>query len=86
MIFDWFKKDKAPSNVVPFPKAELTPVHEPEPEPEEHYRVGHNSEGGTTLTLISRNGSLTLTMSQDACERLIRMLRATYRDEVDDGC
>jgi hypothetical protein len=84
MIFDWFKKDKVPSNVVPFPKAELTPV--PEPEPEEHYRVGFTTAGDTTLTLRSSGGaSMTLTMSQDATERLIKMLRATYTNEDDDG-
>jgi hypothetical protein len=84
MIFDWFKKHKTPSNVVPF-QPKLTPVPEPEPEPEEHYRVGHNTAGDTTLTLISRNGSLTLTMGEEACEHLIRMLRATYANKDEDG-
>jgi len=85
MIFEWFtKKDKTPSNVVPFPKPELTPV--PEPKAEEHYRVGFTTDNETTLTLMSPGGmSLTLTMNPDSCEQLIRMLRATYTNEDDDG-
>ena len=73
-----------PDNVVPFPEPKLTPV--PESEPEEHYRVGFTTAGDTTLTLRSPGGaSMTLTMSQDATERLIKMLRATYQDEDKDG-
>ena len=45
----------------------------------EHYRVGFDDQGKTTLTFISDNGvTMTLTMNQEACEQLIRMLRATY--------
>lgn len=47
--------------------------------PKELYRVGFNNAGMTTLTLISEeHGTMTLSLSQDACEQLIRMLRATY--------
>ena len=79
MIFEWFtKKDRVPSNVVPFPKPELAP----DPEPKEHYRVGFTTDNETTLTLMSPGGmSMTLTMNQDSCEQLIKMLRATYIDE-----
>lgn len=53
-----------------------------DPEVQEHYRVGFNSEGETTLTLMSSVGtSMTLTMSRDGCEQLIKMLRATYSEE-----
>ena len=70
-MFDWLKKDKKPSNVVPFPESKLTPV--PEPQPEEHYRVGFTTDDETTLTLLAPSGmSTTLTM---------KMLRATYTDE-----
>lgn len=48
----------------------------------EVYRVGVTENGDTTLTLLSPNGlSTTLIMSQDRCEQLIRMLRATYPEE-----
>jgi len=54
----------------------------PDPEVQEHYRVGFNSEGETTLTLMSSVGtSMTLTMGRDGCEQLIKMLRATYSEE-----
>ena len=73
-----------PNNIVPFPEPKLTPV--PEPEPEEHYRVGFTTAGDTTLTLKSPGGaSMTLTMNRDSTEQLIRMLRATYQDEDENG-
>ena len=80
-MFDWFtKKDKPVSNVVPFPETKLAAV--PEPQPEEHYRVGFTTDGETTLTLIAPGGTVTMTMSRDSTEQLIKMLRATYTDEV----
>ena len=81
-LLEWigFKKvmkDLEPSNVVKLP---LRPVEDIRPQ--EHYRVGFTSEGQTTLTLMSDNGnSMTLTMNRDACEQMIRMLRATYTDK-----
>ena len=51
----------------------------PESTPDEVFRVGTTRYGETTLTLMTSDGmSLTATMSQTTCERLIRMLRATY--------
>ena len=65
------------NNVVKLP---LRPVESIRPQ--EHYRVGATSDGQTTLTLMADNGNtMTMTMNQDACEQLIRMLRATYVDE-----
>jgi hypothetical protein len=82
-MFDWFKSREERTkdyNVIEFPK----PVEVPRPKPEEHYRVGFTTDGGTTLTLLSNQGygSMTLTMDRNSCEQLIRMLRATYTDEV----
>lgn len=58
------------------------PVPEPQPKMcKEHYRVGVTNDGGTTLTLISDGNTMTLTMTQEYCERLIRMLRATYGED-----
>lgn len=59
---------------------DIYPMPDPEPAPEdsEVYRVGVTESGKTTLTLVLNHNSMTLTMTQDGCERLIRMLRATY--------
>jgi hypothetical protein len=47
--------------------------------PDEVFRVGTTRYGETTLTLMTSGGvSMTATMNQMACERLIRMLRASY--------
>ena len=75
-------KDSDSNNVVKLPVNYIKPV---EPlMPKEHYRVGFTSDGNTTLTLLTDYGSsMTLTMNRDACEQLIKMLRATY-PEVDD--
>lgn len=48
----------------------------------EPYRVGITQDGMTTLTVIAEPGnSMTLTMSPEACETLIRLIRATYTKE-----
>ncbi len=81
-MFDLFKsrEERAKDyNVIEFPK----PVAVPAPRPEEHYRVGFTTDGSTTLTLLTSTGTtMTLTMDRNSCEQLIRMLRATYTDEV----
>ena len=76
------------AKVLEFPTPKAVPpmpaVVPPKPkQPEEHYRVGFDSEGRTTLTLMADTGSMTLSMNQTACEQLIRMLRATYQDDDD---
>ena len=62
------------------------PAHEPQPKPcKEHYRVGFTTDGGTTLTLMGEGGNtMTLTMNREYCERLIRMLRASYPEKIND--
>ena len=87
-FLEWlgFKKvmdELEPKNVVKLPVDYVKPVEPPKPPPpEEHYRVGFDTDGRTTLTLIAGGGgSMTLSMNQDACEKLIRMLRSTYQDE-----
>jgi hypothetical protein len=83
-MFDWFKSREERQkeyNVIEFPK----PVAVPEPAPEEHYRVGFTTDGSTTLTLLTSTGtSMTLTMDRNACEQMIKMLRSTYPDEVEE--
>ena len=72
--------DLEPKNVVKLPVDYVKPVAIPKPK--EHYRVGFNDQGMTTLTLMSDNhNSMTLSMNQSSCEQLIKMLRATYQDD-----
>lgn len=75
------------AKVLEFPKpkavAPIPPVTPPKREPKEHYRVGYVTETGmTTLTILSNEGwgSITLSMNREACEAMIRLLRATYDD------
>lgn len=80
--FQKMVKDGAKVLEFPKPKA-VEPVQPPAPPkpkpPEEHYRVGFDDYGRTTLTLIASYGnSMTLSMTQSSCEQLIKMLRATY--------
>lgn len=83
-FLEWlgFKKvmeDTEPKNVVKLPVDYVKPVAPPKPK--EHYRVGFDDQGMTTLTLIADNGNtMTLSMNQEACEQLIRMLRSTYKE------
>ena len=75
-------------NVIPFSKPVAVPMIEaPEPvkKPREHYRVGFDDQGYTTLTLMSEyGGSMTLSMNQSSCEQMIKMLRSTYSATDDD--
>lgn len=87
-MFDFFRFKKnveeSELNVVKFPEPKVVPKIEPpaKSKPEEHYRVGFDTEGRTTLTLIASYGnSMTLSMTQSSCEHLIKMLRATYNND-----
>jgi len=81
--FNKMMEDTEPKNVVKLPVDYVKPA--PPPKPKEHYRVGFDDQGMTTLTLIADYGnSMTLSMNQEACEQLIRMLRATYKEEVEE--
>ena len=62
---------------------EVKPISVPAPTVKEHYRVGADDQGNTTLTFIADSGySMTLTMNQQETERMIRMLRATYNEQT----
>jgi hypothetical protein len=82
-MFDFFTRHTAKNYIkdakelydMPLPKSQ-TPVDG------EHFRVGSTRYGDTTLTIIAEGGhSLTLTMNQTACEKLIRMLQSTFTEE-----
>ena len=83
----WVRKEPVMSdNVYSLPDVSRPTRPAPPPMPpskeDEHYRVGVTSDGRTTLTFLGSSGAtMTLTMGRDACEQLIRMLRATYPDE-----
>lgn len=82
-MFDFFKR-KTP---LEFTKAaeDIYKMIQPIERPKEHYRVGFTDDGDTTLTFIGDNGhTMTLTMNQDACEHMIRMLRSTYDQSVEE--
>jgi hypothetical protein len=83
MMFDFFTRHTARDYIkdakelydMPLPQSQ-TPVDG------EHFRVGSTRYGDTTLTIIAEGGtSLTLTMNQTACEKLIRMLQSTFTEE-----
>ena len=61
----------------------VAPVSVPKKEHKECYRVGRTEDGYTTLTMMSHDGygSLTLTMNQEACEQMIRMLESTFTEK-----
>jgi len=84
-FLEWmgFKKvmdDLEPKNVVKLPVDYIKPAAPPKPK--EHYRVGFDDRGMTTLTLIADGGgTMTLSMSRDSCEQLIKILRSTYSND-----
>jgi hypothetical protein len=82
-MFDFFTRHTA-KDLVEEAKEKyiVTKVESRKPQPKEYYRVGFSDDGMTTLTLMADYGnSMTLSLSQEACEQLIRMLRATYKQE-----
>jgi hypothetical protein len=87
MMFDFFTRHTAKDLVkdaeelydMPLPQSQ-TPVDG------EHFRVGATRFGETTLTLMTPDGmSMTATMNQTACEKLIRMIQATFTEELTQG-
>lgn len=64
---------------------DLYKITTPKTKPQtEFFRIGATTDGMTTLTIMSSDGySSTLSLNRQACEQLIRMLRATYEDDTD---
>ncbi len=86
LMFDWFKKDKTPSNVVPFPEPKLVPpvpeVKPPaEPEKPAHtfYRLGLTDNNRVSLTM----GYSEITMNAAGIDSMITLLE-TYRDLLNE--
>ena len=74
MIFDLFRKNKMPKNVVPFPApravAPVEPPAPPEKDPTTYYSIGHTDDNRVTL----RMGYTTLTMNSQGVQNLIDQL------------
>jgi hypothetical protein len=82
LMFDWFKKDKTPSNVVPFPEQpKLVPYVEPPKEPEKpahtYYRLGLTDNNRVSFTM----GYSEITMNAAGIDSMIKLLE-TYRDLI----
>jgi hypothetical protein len=74
LMFDLFKKNKMPANVVPFPAPRaVEPVEPPAPkekDPTTYYSIGHTDDNRVTL----RMGYTTLTMNYHGVQNLIDQL------------
>lgn len=86
MMFDFFRKRTAKELIeqanetygLPEPvKVPIMPKYQ-EPANQEPYRVGLTNDNKTTLTLLGDGYDVTLTMNQEGCEKLIKMLQSTF--------
>jgi len=80
-MFDLFKKNKMPKNVVPFPTPQAVPYIEPPPEPEKppttYYRLGITNNSRVSFQM----GYSEITMNADGVDNMIRQLQV-FRDQV----
>ena len=80
-MFDLFKKNKMPANVVPFPAPKaVKPVEPPAPkekDPTTYYSIGHTDDNRVTL----RMGYTTLTMNYHGVQNLIDQLEL-YQNQL----
>jgi len=83
-MFDLFKKNKMPANVVPFPApravAPVEPPAPPEKDPTTYYSIGHTDDNRVTL----RMGYTTLTMNSAGVQNLIDQLEL-YQSQLHQG-
>ena len=80
-MFDLFKRNKMPANVVPFPTPKsVAPVEPPAPkekDPSIHYTIGHTSDNRVAFRL----GYSTLMMNSAGVQTLIDQLEL-YKDQL----
>ena len=72
-MFDWFKKDKLPSNVVPFPELKAipsAPTAPPDKKPTTYYSFGLTDDNRLNFTM----GYTILTMNHAGVQNLIDQL------------
>lgn len=87
IMFNWFgKKDKTPSNVVPFPEPKAVPPMpyvEPPKEPEKpattYYRLGLTSNNRVSFSM----GYSEITMNAAGIDNMIKQLEC-FRDQLRD--
>jgi hypothetical protein len=81
LMFDLFKRNKMPKNVVPFPAPKEVPYVEPPPAPEKpattYYRLGITSNSRVSFQM----GYSEITMNADGVENMIRQLQV-FRDQI----
>jgi hypothetical protein len=79
VMFDLFKRNKMPKNVVPFPSPKVVaPVEPPTPkekDPTTYYTIGHTDDNRVTM----RMGYTTLTMNYAGVQNLIDQLELYQR-------
>jgi uncharacterized lipoprotein NlpE involved in copper resistance len=81
-MFDFFKR-QTPAEYNKAAEDIYKMVKPTQSESKEYYRVGRTADGNTTLTMLGHDGtSMTLTMNQEACEQMIRMLESTFAVET----
>lgn len=81
-MFNLFgKKDKTPSNVVPFPESKTVPYIDPPKEPEKpavtYYRLGITDNGRVSFQM----GYSEITMNADGIDNMIKQLQV-FRDQI----
>jgi hypothetical protein len=81
LMFDLFRKNKMPKNVVPFPAPKAVPYIEPPKAPEKdsvtYYSIGHTDDNRISF----RMGYTTLTMNYTGVQNLIDQL-ALYQSQL----
>jgi hypothetical protein len=81
LMFDLFRKNKMPKNVVPFPAPKTVPYVEPPPAPEKpattYYRLGITSNSRVSFQM----GYSEITMNADGVDNMIRQLQV-FRDQI----
>jgi hypothetical protein len=81
VMFDLFKKNKMPENVVPFPAPKIVePVEPPAPkekDPTTYYSIGHTDDNRVTMKM----GYTTLTMNYQGVQNLIDQL-SLYQSQL----
>jgi len=81
LMFNLFKRNKMPKNVVPFPAPQAVPKIEPPKEPEKpattYYRLGITSNSRVSFQM----GYSEITMNADGVDNMIRQLEL-FRDQI----
>jgi len=74
-MFDWMKKNKTPTNVVPFPAPQavepVAPSAPKKPDPKTYYTFGLTDDNRVSFTM----GYTTLTMNREGTQQLIDQLK-----------